>query len=218
MPIIKVLLADDHALVIEGIKAVLEKKAPDIQVIGEAANGNQVLELAKKTPVDVYVLDISMPMLNGLETAARLLRKDKKRKIIILSMYDDRATIEKALRVGVRGYLIKESVTEDIARAVYAVHRGNSYLSPSISDSLINNMLDESRKTPKMSSPGGLTSREMEIIQLIAEGWGNKQIAYKLKISKNTVHVHRHNIAVKLDIHKQTELVRYAIKAGIIKL
>jgi DNA-binding NarL/FixJ family response regulator len=143
MPI-KVVIADDQPIVIEGIKAVLKKTADDIIVVGEAANGNQVLEIAQKTPADIYVLDIAMPFLNGLEAMARLLHKDKKTKIIILSMHDDRPTVEYALRAGARGYLTKESVTEDIVGALRAVYRGQYYLSPSLSRFAIANMPDAS--------------------------------------------------------------------------
>ena len=129
MPI-KIILADDHSIVREGLKSVLKMTAPDIVVVGEASDGNQALELARKTPADIYVLDITMPSLNGLETMARLLRKNKKAKVIILSMHDDRPTIEKALRVGARGYLIKESAAENIVRALREVHGGRYYLSP----------------------------------------------------------------------------------------
>lgn len=216
MPI-KVILADDHSIVREGLKAVLGKTAPDIIVAGEASDGNQALELAKKTPADIYVLDITMPALNGLETMARLLRRDKKAKIIILSMHDDKSTIEKALRAGARGYLIKESAAGDIARALREVYKGRHYLSPSVSGVDVEDILDASFDNLKQQN-SALTSREREIIQLLAEGLGEKQIAYKLKISGNTVHVHRHNISLKLDIHKQTDLVRYAVKEGIAKL
>jgi len=211
MPAIKVILADDHRVVLEGIKAVLEQTAKDIRVVGTALDGNQVLELARRAPADVYVLDVAMPALNGLETAERLLREDPRAKIIMLSMYDDRPTVEKALRLGVKGYLVKESATEEIAQALRAVWRGELFLSPSIADF-------EPRAAPRRPAGESLTSKEREIIQLIAEGLGNKQIARRLGISDNTVHVHRHNIALKLDIHKQTELVRYAIKAGIVRL
>ncbi|MBU2574165.1 MAG: response regulator transcription factor [Elusimicrobia bacterium] len=216
MPI-KVLLADDHSIVREGLKAVLKRTAPDIIVAGEASDGNQALELAKKTPADVYLLDITMPFLNGLEAMARLLRGDKKAKIIILSMHDDRPTIEKALRAGARGYLIKESAAGDVVRAVREVYNGRHYLSPSVAGVEIDDILDAPFDKLKQQS-SALTSREKEIIQQIAEGLGDKQIAYKFRISRNTVHVHRHNISLKLDIHKQTDLVRYAVKEGIAKL
>jgi DNA-binding NarL/FixJ family response regulator len=216
MPI-KIILADDHSIVREGLKAVLKRTAPDIIVAGEAANGNAALALAKKTPADIYVFDITMPELNGLEVMARLLRRDKKAKIIILSMHDDRPTIEKALRAGARGYLIKESAAENLVRALREVYGGRYFLSPSVSGVEIADILDAPFDKLKQQS-SALTSREREIIQQIAEGLGDKQIAYKFRISRNTVHVHRHNISLKLDIHKQTDLVRYAVKEGIAKL
>jgi len=216
MPI-KVIIADDHAIVIEGLKAVLKKTAGDILIVGEAANGNQALKLAQKTPADIYVLDITMPGLNGLETMARLLRKNKKAKIIILSMHGDSPTITKAFQAGAWGYLVKESATEDIVRALRTVHRGQYYLSPSMANVEMADMINAASGNLALRKTD-LTSKEREIIQLIAEGLGNKQIAYNLKISLNTVKVHRHNIALKLNVHKQTDLVRYAIKEGIVKV
>ena len=212
---IRVIIADDHALVREGLTAVLERTTNDILVVGEASGGNQALEVARRTPADIYVLDISMPSLNGLEVMARLLRRDKQAKIIILSMHEDKATIERALRAGARGYLAKISATGDIARALRTVYSGRYYLSPSLSD-VIAILLDDTDGYSGSPSAGQLSSKEREIIQMIAEGQGNKQIAYLLKISPHTVHAHRHNIALKLDIHKQTDLVRYAIKEGIV--
>lgn len=215
--LIRVLLADDHSVVREGISAVLKKRAPDILVVGEAANGTAALELARRTQADVYVLDISMPSLNGLDVMARLLHKDLKAKVVILSMHDDRPTIEKALRAGARGYVIKESAAEDIVSALRAVHRGGRYLSPSASSVELSDIVDAS--SGEMQLPAaGLTQREREIIQLIAEGLGQKQVARRLGITENTVHVHRHNIALKLNIHKQTDLVRYAVQERIVAL
>jgi len=213
---IRLIIADDHSIVREGIKAVL-MMADDILVAGEASSGNQALRIARKTSVDIYVLDLAMPSLNGLEVMARLLQKDKKAKIIILSMHDDRPTIEKAFHAGARGYLGKETATEHIVRAVRTVYRGRSYLSPSVSGVEMDEMIDAASGKLRQPRPG-LTSREREIIQMVAEGSGNKQIAYKLQITLNTVHVHRHNIALKLDIHKQTDLVRYAVKERIVAL
>ncbi len=214
---IKIIIADDHSIVIEGLKAVLKQTAADILVVGDASNGNQVLKIAKETPADIYVLDITMPGLNGLETMARLLRKDKKAKIIILSMHDDTPTITKAFQSGAWGYLVKEGASADIVRALRTVYRGQYYLSPSVRNVEMADMIAASSGNLKIYNTG-ITSREKEIIQLIAEGSGNKQIAYNLKISINTVKVHRQNIALKLNIHKQTDLVRYAIKEGIVKV
>lgn len=213
MPI-KVALADDHAIVISGLKAVLEK-SHGIIVSVEAANGRQLLELARKNPADVYVLDIAMPQLNGLDAAAQLLAADRKAKIIILSMLNDPSTVRKALGMGVKGYLVKESAPEEIVAAVKAVQTGRKYITPSVAQVLSN------RPAPSAGtdSPGdSLTSRERVIIRLIAEGLSNKEIAAQLKLSSHTVHTHRNNISRKLDIHKQTDLVRFAIQHKIVKL
>lgn len=195
---------------------MLKKTAADILVVGEASNGNQTLKIAQNASTDIYVLDITMPGLNGLETMARLLRKDKRAKIIILSMHDDRSTIKKAFQAGAWGYLVKETASENVVQALRTVHRGQYYLSPSVTNVEMSDMIAASCGNLEMQNTD-LTSKEKEIIQLIAEGSGNKQIAYNLKISINTVKVHRHNISLKLNIHKQTDLVRYAIKEGIVK-
>lgn len=217
MPI-RVMLADDHALVLEGIKAVLEKKAGGMIVSCEVPDGKKLLEAARKRPADVYVLDIAMPLLNGIETAARLLRQDKKAKIIFLSMYNDRSTVEKAFKTGARGYLLKENAADEIVKAVQEVYRGGYYVSAPLSDLVAERMRGGARNRPQTESRDRLTSKEKEIVQLIAEGLPNKQIARELKISANTVHAHRNNIARKLDIHKQTDIVRYAIKEKIARL
>lgn len=216
MPI-RIILADDHSIVREGLKAVLKTTATDILVVGEASDGNQALRMAQKTPADIYVFDITMPGLNGIEAMSRLLHRDKNAKIIILSMHADNPTITKAFQAGAWGYLIKESAAEDIVRALRTVHRGQYYLSPSVHNVEMTDMINASSNNLKMLNTG-LTSKEREIIQRISEGSGNKQIAYNLGISLNTVKVHRHNIALKLDIHKQTDLVRYAIKEGLVRV
>lgn len=214
MPI-RVIIADDHAIVREGIRALLEKKVREIVISGEASDGKGLLELARKKPADVYVLDIAMPGLNGIETAARLKRLDKNARIIYLSMYNDKPTVQKALETGAQGYLLKENTAEDIVKAIRAVYGGGYYLSAALSGF----MLDRLHSSPGSSLKGDISSRltpkEREIIQLIAEGLADKDISRRLKISGNTVHAHRNNISRKLDIHKQTDLVRYAIKEKI---
>ncbi len=214
---IRVLIADDHPLVIEGLKAVLQKTARDIFVCGEAPDGRRALAIARKFPADVYVFDISMPVLNGLEAMARLLRFDAAARVIMLSMHDDRPTVEKALRAGAKGYLVKESAAEEIARALRAVHRGERYLSPSVSRTLEAASLFPPRKASAKCDWSKLTPTETRVVKLLAEGLGNKQIAARLCILSSTVHVHRRNITHKLDIHKQTDLVRYAIREGLAK-
>lgn len=212
---IRVHIADDHAVVIEGLKAVLKRTAPDITVSGEARDGRKALVLARQSPADVYVFDISMPGLNGLEAMERLLVSDGAAKVIMLSMHEDRPTIEKALRAGARGYLVKESAAGEIARALRVVHRGERYLSPAVSALLEAPSLRSPRKRAKTCEWSLLTGKEKDVVRLIAEGLGEKQIASRLSISYSTVQVHRRNISRKLDIHKQTDLVRYAIREGL---
>ena len=213
---IKVLLADDHAVVRDGIKSIVEKKADDILVTGEARNGKEVLMLARQCPADVYVLDIAMPVLNGMETAERLLKLDKRNRIIFLSMYDTRAFVEQALKLGVKSYLLKESATEEIITAIRETHANRRYLSPRISKYLAQGHL-----FPHSVTNQGLvrlTPREREVLQLISEGNSNKDIARAFGRSINTIHVHRNSIMQKLDMHNQSELVRYAFREGITQL
>jgi len=215
---IRVILADSHPLMLEGIKAVFEKKAGDITVAGAAVDGKGLLQLARKKPADVYILDIAMPYLNGIETAARLFRWNKKAKVIFLSMHNDKSTAEKALKTGARGYLLKEDPADEVIKAVHEVFRGGYYISAPLAELLAEKMSADTRNSARPDSRDRLTSKEREIVQLIAEGMPNKQIARELRISENTVHAHRNNIARKLDIHKQTDLVRYALKENIATL
>lgn len=206
---IRIHIADDHPIVVEGLKAVLQRTAPDIAVTGEARDGRAALELASRAPADIYVYDISMPRPNGLEAMAELLRRDSGARVIVLSMHDDRQTVERALQAGARGYLVKESAAEEIVRALRAVWGGSRYVSPSLG------VVTAGKRSGGPASE--LTGKEKEVVRLLAAGLTNKEVAAALKISPHTVHVHRRNISVKLDIHKQTELVRYAIRVGLAK-
>ena len=212
---IKVILADDHAIVRDGIKSVITKKGDGIAIIGEACNGNDVLKLSKTNPADVYLLDISMPILNGIETTYRLIKDNPKNKIIILSMHDDRTFVEKALHSGARGYILKESATDEIVFGINEVYLGRYYLTPKISSYLVEDFLDQEQGRQFIPA---LSSRERGILQLLAEGLNNKEIAEKLSLSLNTIHVHRNNIMKKLNIHRQADLIKYALKEGIIQL
>ncbi|MBN2374588.1 response regulator transcription factor [bacterium] len=215
---IKVVLADDHAVVIDGIKAVVERKAgKDIEIIGVASNGEQVLKIAEKTPVDVFVLDISMPVMNGIETTERLMEKDPKSRIIILSMHDDSVLVEKALKCGAKGYLLKESATEEVVSAINEVYDDRCYLSPKISTYLVEGFLGKQGKLKLSPQQKAVypTAREKEILKLIVEGQNSREISLQLNISLNTVLRHRNNIMKKLNIHNQAALIRYALKEGI---
>lgn len=211
---IKVILADDHSIVRDGIKAVVDKWGDNIQIIGEAANGHEVLSLAAAKPADVYVLDISMPLLNGIETTCRLLSKSPDAKVIMLSMHDDRTFVERALRNGARGYILKETAPEEIVTGIREVHMGRYYLSPKISSYLVEDFLG---KDPEKHTGTELSSRERGVLQLIAEGFTSKEIADKLELSIHTIHVHKNNIMKKLNIHRQADLIKYALKEGIIQ-
>ncbi len=214
---IRVVLADDHPVVRAGLRSVIEKSGREIVVVREATDGNEVLRIAEKSGVDVFLLDIEMPFLNGLETAERLIRKNPKAKVIILSLHDARIYVDRAVRAGVKGYILKESATEDVIQAIEEVHRGNFFISPAISKYIVDGFLG--RVTAKKTKPAGdgLTNREREILQLIGEGLTSKEIAQRLNLFLNTVQVHRRNLMSKLAIHKQADLIRYAIKEGIAK-
>lgn len=212
---IKIILADDHSIVRDGIRAVVEKKGEGIQISGEAANGLEVLKLASSKPADVYILDISMPLLNGIETTSRLRAQDPQAKVIILSMHDDRTFVERALRNGAKGYILKETATQEIVEGIREVHHGRYYLTPRISSYLVENFLE---KEPQEQAVSVLSSRERGILQLFAEGFASKEIAEQLDLSLHTVHVHKNNIMKKLNIHRQTDMIKFAIKEGIIEL
>lgn len=214
---IKIAIADDHAVVRDGIKALLYRKAKDMEVVAEASNGKEMVNLARKKKADVYIVDISMPVLNGIETVEQLFRTDPKCKVIILSMHDDRRAVEKAFRVGAKGFIVKVSTSEEIMKAIREVHKGRFYLCPRVSQYLVQGFLGNVSDSEKLK-PAGLTSKEKEILQLIAEGYSSKDIAKELELALNTVHVHRHNMMTKLNIHKQAELIRYALKEGISQL
>jgi DNA-binding NarL/FixJ family response regulator len=215
---ISVIIADDHAIVREGVKALLNKVDSSIKVLGEASNGNEVLDIVKEARVDVCILDISMPLLNGFETIARLSKISPNTKVIVLSMHDDRASVKKALKVGAKGYLLKDNAIEEIVKAIHDVNHELFYLSSKISNYIVEEFVCERHDDIKAESIIELTGKEREILQLIAEGYTSKEIASQLDMSHHTVNVHRNNIMQKLGLHKLTELVKYAIlKKGLLR-
>jgi DNA-binding NarL/FixJ family response regulator len=215
---ITVAIADDHVLVREGIKSVLSKLTAGIEVIAEASNGQEMLLIAKKTPPDIYLLDISMPLLNGLEVTERLIKHDPRSKIIILSMHDDKSSVEKAFQFGARGYLVKENAAEEVVQAIREVVGGKFFLSPRVSCHIVQDFLGGRGQYVKKARFRELTQKEKEVLQLSAEGFSSKEVAGKMNIALSTVQVHRRNIMHKLEIHKQADLVRYALKEGIAQL
>ena len=207
-----IVLADDHNLVRKGIRALLEA-LPGFRVVGEAADGHTALELIERHQPDVAVLDITMPGLNGLEVASRAAKSAPTTKIVVLSMHAGEGYVAKALRAGVSGYLLKDAADDELALAMTAVSRGDVYLSPQISRQLVERL---ARADSEPDPLAGLTPRQREILQLVAEGRSSKEIATLLDLSTKTVESHRAQIMERLDVHDVTALVRFAIRVGLI--
>jgi DNA-binding NarL/FixJ family response regulator len=213
----KTLLADDHTIVREGLRALLlADKA--IEVVGEAHNGREAVEMAAALRPDVVVMDIAMPLLNGLEATRQILAKHPETKVLILSAHSDDAYIDRVIAVGAVGFLIKQTSAQILATAIHEVMAGNSFYSPQISK----RVRDHYQKPDKtgglmVKKATGMTSRELEVIQLVAEGQANKQVAAVLGISIKTVEKHRQHLMDKLNIHDTAGLTRYAIAQGIIE-
>ncbi len=207
---IRILLADDHAVVRQGFRMILAAE-PDMEIVGEAANGRVAVELAEKLRPDVVVMDVAMPELNGIEATRRLAESLPRTRVLALSMHKDSVYVREILRAGARGYLLKDAFDRDLVAAVRSVAGGEGYLSPAVSEAV----LSDYRK--HVSDPLDLlTSREREILQMLAEGKTNKDIATLLKLSVYTVDAHRGRIMEKLNLHSIGELVRFAVRSGLI--
>jgi DNA-binding NarL/FixJ family response regulator len=214
---IAVLLADDHMIVREGLRALLEAEG-DIEVVGEAQTGRQAVQLAKRLRPAVVVMDIAMPLLNGLEATRQILKAVPTTRVLILSAHSDDEYIRQVIMRGAAGYLIKQTSADLLSTAIREIEKGNMFFSPSIARRLQGLSLD----TPDghgvlKKARAALTSREVEVLQLIAEGKANKQVAAELGISIKTVEKHRQHLMSKLDLHDVAGLTRYAIAAGIIE-
>ena len=208
MPI-SVLLADDHVIVCRSLRAILEREG--FQVVGEARDGRQAVRLARARRPDVAVLDVSMPLLNGLDAAREIQKTCPRTRTILLTVHAEEPYILQALQAGVRGYVLKSQAVNDLVRALQEVCRGAIYLSPGVSAAVV-----EAYRTKKdVRDP--LTSREREVLQLVAEGKTTKEIAALLGVSSKTVESHRAHVMQKLDVHGTANLVRYAIRRGLIE-
>jgi two-component system response regulator NreC len=208
--LIKILLADDHALVRQGFRMILEAQA-DMEIVGQAGNGNEAVDLAEKLKPDVVIMDVAMPELNGIEATRRLAASLPRTRVLALSMHKDSVYVREILRAGARGYLLKDSGDADLVAAVRAIAKGEGYISPSVSDAV----LSDYRK--HVTDPLDLlTSREREVLQHIAAGKINKEIAASLNLSVYTVEAHRGRIMEKLNLHSTGELVRFALRNGLI--
>lgn len=214
---IRVLVADDHHLVRQGICALLDKSS-DIEVIGEAADGQEAIELTRRLRPDVLVMDLSMPRLSGAQAVERICAMDLSTRVVMLSMYSDTALVRQSLRSGAIGYLLKGSVMEELLLAIRAANRGETYLSPAISGAIVTDYLTSQKETDASALFEQLTPREREVLQLICEGHTNTSIAHMLKISIKTVEKHRANLMSKLAVHEVAGLVRAAIEHQLVFL
>ena len=212
---IRILLADDHQLMRSGLRLLIEQQ-PDLTVVGEAGNGREVVSLAKSLKPDVVVMDIGMPNLNGIEATHQITQIHPEIAVVILSMHSDEGYVLRVLKAGAKGYLLKDSAEADLIKAVHAVAGGKSFFSPAVSKVLLDDYVRKLKRTGIEDAYDLLTPREREILQLIAEGKSNKDVANLLNLSVYTVETHRSNIMEKLHLRGLPELILYAVRKGII--
>jgi DNA-binding NarL/FixJ family response regulator len=212
---LRILLADDHVVMRTGLRALLERQ-PNLEVVGESANGRETIELAASLRPDVVVMDVGMPDLNGIEATKAIVTQRRVTAVIVLSMHADESYVMRALKAGARAYLLKDSAAADLIGAIEAVSQGKSFFSPKVSRILAEDYVRVLRQKGAVDSYDLLTSREQEILQLLAEGKANKEVATDLNISLYTVETHRSHILQKLNLHNSAELVLYAVRKGII--
>jgi two-component system response regulator NreC len=208
--VIKILLADDHTIVRQGLKLILSAHA-DMQVLAEAANGREAVELAAKLHPDIVLMDVAMPEVNGIEATRQMVAANPRIRILVLSMHKESVYVREILRAGARGYILKDAIDTELLTAIRSVARGDGYISPAVSGALLNDFRGNAANPIDLLSP-----REREVLQLIAEGKTNKEIATRLNLSVYTVDSHRGKVMVKLNLHSTGELVRFAMKQGLV--
>lgn len=213
---IRVLIADDHTIVREGIRMILSAQ-PDIEVVGEAANGQEAIDLTRKLRPDVVVMDISMPGVSGINATKAIKAEMPEVNVLALTMHEDETYVFQLLKAGASGYVLKRGAASDLVNAVRAASKGEAFLYPSVAKAVVQDYLQRVEAGEERERWDGLTQREREILKLIAEGYTNREIAQKLYISVKTVQTHRAHILEKLGLHDRTELVRYAIRKGLIE-
>jgi two-component system, NarL family, response regulator NreC len=212
---IRIVLADDHTVLRAGLRSLLERHR-DFQVVGEASDGRELLRLVDQLKPDVVITDIGMQQLNGTEATQQIVSKHPGVRVVILSMHSDESYVLRALKAGARGYLVKESAESDLVSAIHTVHSGSAFFSPSVSALLVEDYVRQMRHKNIEDSYELLSSREREVLQLIAEGKSNKDIANLLHLSLHTVETHRGNILQKLNLHSVPELILYAVRKGVV--
>jgi DNA-binding NarL/FixJ family response regulator len=212
---IRILLADDHGIVRKGLRYLLERQ-PDMEVVGEAKDGREAVHLAEELDPTIVIMDIAMPLLNGIDATAQIVKRNPKTGIIILSMHSDETYLVRVLTAGARGYLLKDVAEMDLVRAVQAVAKGKPFFSPQISATLLEDYMRQLQQRGLQDSYNLLTDREKEILQLLAEGKSNKEVASLLDLSVYTVETHRANLMQRLGLHSTAEIVLYAVRKKII--
>lgn len=215
MATIRILLADDHTVVRDGLRALLEKQ-PDMTVVAEAADGRDSVRLAEEHSPDLVIMDIAMPNMNGIEATRRILAANPKTNVVMLSMHQDESYVLRSLKAGAKGYLLKDSLRSDVIEAIRTVAQGRSFLTRKVSKIMQEDYIRLMERRGVEDSYDLLTDREREILQLIAEGKPNKEVATFLNISLTTVETHRTHILQKLGLHSIPELILYAVRKGII--
>lgn len=212
---LRILLADDHTVMRTGLRVLLERQL-NLEIVGEAENGRDTIQLAASLRPDVVVMDVGMPVLNGIEATKTIVTEDPNIAVVILSMHADESYVMRALKAGARGYLLKDSAPADLLGAIQAVTQNKSFFSPKVSRILAEDYVRVLKQKGAVDSYDLLTSREREILQLLAEGKANKEVAAALNISPYTVETHRSHILEKLNLHNPAELILYAVRKGII--
>jgi two-component system response regulator NreC len=212
---IRVFLVDDHTVVRQGLRRILESD-DEIEIVGEAGDGRTAIDLVQKLRPHVVVMDVAMPELNGIEATRQISKRVEGAKVLVLSMHGDDVYVRQALKAGARGYLLKDSEDLDLIKAVKAIRGGGSFFSPPVSKVVLSGYLGDKIDGDAEDSVARLTDREREVLQLIAEGKTNKEVAHALSVSVNTVETHRKHIMEKLDLHNTAELVRFAIRTKIV--
>jgi DNA-binding NarL/FixJ family response regulator len=212
---IRILVVDDHAILREGVRALLQLHA-DFEVVAEASNGMEAIEAVARLDPDVVLMDIAMPGLGGIEAALEMKKQGRRARILILSQYEDREYVRRLLKAGVAGYVLKKSAGAELANAIRAVHRGGLVLDPEVARTA---MEEANPATPGEADPyDALTDREKQVLKLVADGRSNKEVAEVLGISVKTAMSHREHVMEKLGVHNRTELVRFALKKGVIRV
>lgn len=212
---IRVVIADDHPIVRDGLRFCIERSGKGIEVVGEAGNGKDLLDLATLVGVDVFIVDVTMPLLNGIEATRELIRRDPATRVIMLTLHASKTIVDESLKAGARAFLSKESATRKVVEAIQEVWAGRYYLDPEVTHHVVLPLLQVTTETRESGEIARLSPQERRVLQLIAEGHSSKSIAECLGVSAHTVHAHRGNIMSKLDIHNQAGLVCFAIREGI---